>query len=183
MGKRTCSVATCDEKHVGLGYCSKHWKRFRKSGSTAAPVTPTAEERFWSKVDASGDCWEWTAGGANGYGHFFLGKDSGSPSIKMNAHRWAYQHLVGPIPDDFQLDHLCKNRACVNPDHLEPVPAAVNLSRSGARFFNLQKTQCPRGHPYSGDNLIRQARGGRACRECMRACWRNYKRRVRGSAA
>lgn len=87
------------------------------------------------------------------------------------AYRVAYELLVGAIPDGFQLDHLCRNRACVNPAHLEPVTQAVNKAR-GERAM---KTHCPKGHPYSGSNLIRE-KTGRKCRICHAA---NQRARVK----
>lgn len=90
-------------------------------------------ERFWSKVDASGDCWEWTAGVNNrGYGYFHVAVGQ-SP---VGAHRFAYEQLVGPIPDGLVIDHLCRNPPCVNPDHLEPVRFRENLMRGGVGVKN-----------------------------------------------
>lgn len=84
-------------------------------------------KRFWSHVDADGDCWLWTASRKdNGYGQIFIGGQN------VLAHRYAYESLVGPIPDDKEIDHLCRVRHCVNPDHLEPVTHKVNFDR-GAR--------------------------------------------------
>lgn len=89
------------------------------------PLPTDPNERFWSKVDASGDCWEWTAGKtSNGYGAFYP-----TPHSQIAAHRWVWQSLVGPIPDGLQIDHLCRNKGCVNPDHLEPVSFTVNQHR------------------------------------------------------
>lgn len=183
MGERTCTAPDCREPHRARGYCHKHWRRFRKTGSTADPKKPTAEQRFWAKVDAEGDCWEWLGARWHGYGRFTLGKDSGLSAIKVAAHRWAYEYLIGPIPDGLELDHLCMNPPCVNPDHLEPVPHIVNIERSRGRFRNLSKTQCPKGHLYSGENLIVHASGGRVCRECARDSWRRYRRRIRSRPA
>lgn len=117
--------------------------------------------RFWSKVDAFGVCWEWTAATAQGYGRFGVG------SKVVLAHRWAWQSLVGPIPEGVELDHLCRNRACVNPDHLEPVPHAVNVRRGFGGWNTAAKTQCPQGHPYDGDNLMVSS-GKRYCLTCKR---------------
>lgn len=84
--------------------------------------------RFIEKVDRSGECWIWTAAKKpNGYGQFHAGR------TMVRAHRWAYEHLVGPIPADMTLDHLCRVRACVNPAHLEPVTNAENHHRGVAR--------------------------------------------------
>lgn len=86
------------------------------------------DERFWSKVDASAPCWVWTAASAGkGYGKFTLSAN-GKTRYPL-AHRYSWELLVGPIPEGMTLDHLCKNRKCVNPDHLEVVTQAVNCLR------------------------------------------------------
>lgn len=90
------------------------------------------------------------------------------------AHRLAYEILVGPIPDGLTIDHLCMVKSCCNPEHLEPVSLAENLKRArragkGAGAINVAKTHCPKGHPYSGENLYRRADGRRECRTCQRA--------------
>jgi hypothetical protein len=100
-------------------------------------VTPT--ERFWSKVDKSGDCWLWTAAIDKGYGSFTIRRGE-----KAKAHRYAYQELVGPIPVGLTLDHLCRNRACVNPAHLEALSKSDHRVRHGkSRYlgvvFNIEK--------------------------------------------
>jgi hypothetical protein len=100
-------------------------------------------QRFWEKVDVSGVCWEWTGARTNGYGYF---KRVGTT---RRAHRIAYEHLVGPVPDGLVLDHLCRNRGCVNPDHLEPVTSRENLRRgSGIAGRHARSDLCPRGHEY-----------------------------------
>jgi predicted DNA-binding transcriptional regulator AlpA len=84
----------------------------------------TVEERFWEKVEPTGFCWEWTAfKDRKGYGRFRVDDRT------MQAHRVAYELLVGPIPEGLHLDHLCRNTSCVNPDHLEPVDLAENVRR------------------------------------------------------
>ena len=118
----------------------------------------TVEERvaaFWAKVDRSGGpeaCWPWTASkNAWGYGAFSLERKS------MGAHRFAYELLVGSIPDRLTLDHLCRNRACVNPHHLEAVSDRTNILRGqGQSARNALKTHCPQGHPY---DLFNTGRG------------------------
>ena len=125
----------------------------------ARGVKPTPEwDRFWPKVDASGDCWEWIAArDPNGYGRF----------RKALAHRWAYIHLVGPIPDALPLDHLCRNPPCVNPDHLEPVTHGVNYRRgySPSRLAT-SALACKRGHLWDSVNSIVRTNGRRYCRAC-----------------
>lgn len=121
------------------------------------PVT-----RFAERVDTSGDCWIWQ-GCCNwgGYGRFHDG------TREVGAHRFSWAAFVGPIPDGLHIDHLCKQRKCVNPDHLEPVTPQINTLRS-ENFIavNARKTHCVRGHPLSGPNLYVCPRGKRECRQC-----------------
>lgn len=93
----------------------------------------TREERFWAKVDRSGDCWRWTGALARGgYGFAVVGSRD-DPQRYRNAHRFAYELSVGPIPEGLELDHLCRNRRCVNPAHLEPVTHSENMRRGVER--------------------------------------------------
>lgn len=143
-------------------------------------MIPTEVHRFWSKVlipvDDRGEpdreaCWSWTCSrNSYDYGSFSV-KDGPVPGKRRNkqAHRVAYELTIGPIPDGLTLDHLCRNRPCVNPYHMEPVTHAVNILRGqGAAALNAEKTHCKRGHPFSGDNLHIAPDGSRCCRECSR---------------
>ena len=127
-------------------------------------------ERFWSRVDKSGDCWLWTAGlDPSGYGRLRV---DGLPRL---VHRVSYVIARGPIPTGLTVDHLCFVRTCVNPDHLEAVTSEVNYRRaveSGRLARNgdehRRKTHCPREHPYDEVNTYITPRGGRSCRTCRR---------------
>lgn len=132
-------------------------------------------DRFWSKVEKGPGCWEWTSqlDSRGRYGHFRLdGK-------VVRAHRVAYELVKGPIPVGLQIDHLCRNPRCVNPDHLEAVTAQVNTLRgTSPAAAHAAKTQCPQGHPYNDENT-KWYRNRRFCRECVRAWNREYSRRRR----
>ena len=123
----------------------------------------TPIERFMLKVRQGENwCFFWTAStNGTGYGLFTVN------GRMVMAHRWAYEYFKGPIPDGLQLDHLCRNRNCVNPAHLEPVTQRENLLRGESlTTFNLAKTHCPQGHAYAGANLYVTPKGSRQCRTC-----------------
>jgi len=92
------------------------------------------------------------------------------------AHRAMYELIKGEIPSGLQLDHLCRNRACINPSHLEPVTCRVNLLRGKTHAAaNALKTHCKHGHPFDSENTVIVS-DGRSCRECGRIRARNYAR-------
>jgi hypothetical protein len=123
----TCRFEGCPDGAVLRGWCNKHYHRIRKTGNPAQVQMIRGDDaaRFWSYVDVDGDCWEWTGQrDRDGYGR--LWRPAGKTRV---AHRIAYELLVGPIPEGLQLDHLCLNKCCVNPDHVEPVTLAENCRR------------------------------------------------------
>src|SRR5260370_18895864 len=124
------------------------------------PNAQTVLARFTAKyVTTPNGCWEWLGSKSpKGYGHFHDGQKD------VRAHRWAYEHFIGPVPDGLVIDHLCRNHACVNPAHLEPVTNKENLTR-GIRP-NALKTHWKRGHPFTEAKTILSPGGSRSCRTC-----------------
>ena len=119
--------------------------------------------RFLSKINHTGNCWEWKGTiDRKGYGVFHLDQK------KLRAHRVSYEIFKGVIKDNLPLDHLCRNRLCVNPDHLEPVTLKENIHRGqGICGVNYGKTHCKRGHILEGDNLVKSRLPDRCCRTCF----------------
>ena len=131
------------------------------------------DARFRQKIQVVGDCWEWTGSTSQGYGRFRADGRS------VFVHRWAYERFRGPIPAGLTIDHLCRNRRCANPDHLEPVTNRENVLRGeGITAQHARKTHCPQGHEYTPENIYSWPGrpNGRLCRECMRVKGRSKPR-------
>lgn len=126
-------------------------------------------KNFWEKVERSTGCWRWTAGcDADGYGVFHMAGQA------RGAHRVAFELLVGAIPGGLQIDHLCRNRGCVNPAHLEPVTPRENQRRADVALgIRSAATHCPQGHEYSPENTY-MAKTKRNCRACRRVSAARY---------
>jgi len=147
------SVAFSNHERARMELNNKEKARFLKKLSIGTP--------------ASG-CWVWHGAlKSNGYGYVFAG------GRDQNAHRVAYQWFVGPIPEGLELDHLCRNRGCVNPSHLEPVTRWENIKRGAMEEARQRRTTerltCSKGHPWNEQNTYVHAKtGARHCRECHR---------------
>lgn len=177
MNQRTCSIGDCDRTHDARGMCATHYRRWQRNGDplflTEYQTLRTAdiETRFLAKVDVlPSECWQWRAGSNGRYGQF---KEDG---VGVLAHRWAYEHWVGPIPDGLHIDHYrypqdgCIGTLCVNPEHLRPATPRENILRGDSPVaWNAAQIYCPQAHPYAGDNLRIKRSGARACRACARA--------------
>ena len=134
-------------------------------------MTPQAAAlaRLLDRCVQDGDCWTWTGCTDQGYGRI------GAFSRYWWTHRLSYILLVGEIPDGLEIDHLCRNRACVNPEHLDPVPREVNIARGNAfQMVNARKTECLRGHAFTPENTEVNRKGQRSCKACRAIRRRTY---------
>ena len=130
--------------------------------------TQDAETRFMAFVEkADSGCWNWTGTcQANGYSTFAIAGKT------VRGHRWSYEHFVAQIPDGLEIDHLCRNRKCVNPSHLEPVTRKENRRRA-------MRSHCVNGHEFTPENIYLHS-GKRYCRTCRRIRLRESRRRKNG---
>lgn len=176
-----CSVAECERPVVGRSLCGLHYQRAARGNPLAGPSRngsrgASLRDRLEARIDrdnAEGH-WLWTGYRMpNGYGKFTV---AGSGKCWL-AHRLAWELLRGPIPDGMTLDHLCRVRHCVNPDHLEPVLFAVNVQR-GVPFRVAAPrelaTHCRHGHEYTPENTYLPPasspyKANRQCRACRQA--------------
>ena len=145
-----------------------------KPGLAPRPV----KDRIFDGVsmEPTSGCWLWTKYcNRLGYGMFDV------PGRGMNpVYRISYEIFKGAIPAKFDIDHLCRNTGCVNPDHLEAVSHRENILRGiGPTAINALKTHCLKGHPLTPDNLRPSLRNERACKECANVRNRAYLKRRR----
>ncbi len=149
--------------------------RKQAKGEKVRYIAP-AEDRFWSKVrKVEGSCWIWL-GAKTGEGYGVL-------SIKgklVRVHRYSYSTFRGPIPSGLTIDHLCRNRLCVNPSHLEPVTNWENILRGTSwAAKNIDKTHCIRGHLFDSSNTALRPNGHRTCRACEKLLHQRYRRQAK----
>jgi hypothetical protein len=173
MGQRICSIGDCERPHHAKGLCNVHYLRSKQFGRTELLRRRSVQERFWSNVENQGDdCWAWLGvlSQTTGYGLWHRRVDGNL--ITVGAHRFAYEETIGEIPPGLVIDHLCRNRQCVNPHHLEPVSQRENTLRGvGPSAENARKTHCKRGHKFTPENTyLKPGKYGpqRICRICTR---------------
>lgn len=144
----------------------------------------TVKERLLKLIDKNRDCWVW-AGSVSQQGYGRLTISNNGKKRTRAAHRVSYETFIGDIPEGLTIDHLCRNRKCINPDHLEAVTIGENVRRGNPLWKQeMARTHCPYGHEYSEDNTYRyKTRHGGICRNCKtcmkaRSVQRNIDKRL-----
>lgn len=168
-----CSVPGCSNPHRSYGYCKLHATRFERHGDPLVSMTPgrgmSPQEQLEHFVQKTDSCWLFQKLASNGYGYVRVGR------TRDYAHRVSYRLYKGEIPDGTEIDHLCRNRACVRPEHLEAVSHKENILRGESPYAKRARvTHCPKGHEYTPENTYLY-RGTRSCLEC-----RHNRERIRG---
>jgi hypothetical protein len=139
-------------------------------------ITWKEKALFWNRFKVNKTCWEWTGAKSNGYGMV------GMNNKVFGAHRVSYEMVFGKIETGMVIDHVCRNRKCINPEHLRCVSNRENVleNSESAAAKNLKKTHCIRGHLLAGTNLRKMKKSGRECKIChdnyMKTYMKNYTR-------
>lgn len=172
--KRLCSVDGCSTPTHAKALCGKHYAALKQR--VYRRVARNRTKDLLARISFTEGCWGWTGDHLpSGYGRFYF---RGERSI---AHRAVFEALRGKVPAGLVLDHLCRNRGCVNPWHLEPVTDAVNILRGvGPPAMNAKKTHCVHGHEFTPENTIAR-KDGRECRACRDRRSREFKARKRAA--
>lgn len=182
MSNTYCVFDGCEKVAARRGWCHMHYKRWQVHGDPSVKIAstggyPLVDERIkmQSVIDLVTGCQLWT-GKLNHDGYARLRVDQRAQYV----HRYLWERDNGPVPVGYELDHLCRNRNCVNRFHLEIVTHAENVGRGVSGRWQKEKTHCPKGHPYAGANLMLRPSGSRRCRACENAsCLAAYHKRTK----
>lgn len=170
-----CSVTECSNKSVSRSFCNMHYLRFKAHGHPLSKMSTGRKnvksiatvDRFLRHVspEPNSGCWLWLGGlRGGGYGQF-----NPSKGVGKTAHRWMYEFEKGPVPKGLDLDHKCRVRSCVNPDHLEPVTRSVNCKRGLSGHHRKNMTHCKHGHLFTDESTYHiPGTNWRACAICRK---------------
>lgn len=132
--------------------------------------------RFFRFVEMTPGCWQWRGSLSQGYGRFIVRTEN------RGAHRVSFELHKGLIPEGYDVHHICRNKRCVNPDHLEILTHKEHCQMGEQGEYNRVKTHCPKGHEYTPENTyLGKRKNNRTCRECSRTRDRERKRNLRRS--